>query len=315
MKRRPPSRRPTRPRPRPRSPSRAARRDAPGRAPQGDADHPEDQADPPAAAGRPDLRRVRRRQPAGSEVLQSLRRVARSWPEVVKRPWWKRLWPQKKVKTLEVGERPGKAGVKAKKKVGRETMLALRKVVTTAAIVIVARDRALPAVPQLGQRHVRPAGQGQVERLHDARVRPGEPGRGAGDDARHRRTRRRTPSITRATRSGWRPRTARRARPRADLRWPTRRPRQGHHPERRSRRVRPLQPSAEAPPRLQHREDLGRRLEGLRPTSRRSASPTVTASRRSRSTSCRPTRRSATRLRRWRSPRSSSSERSNAKAL
>jgi hypothetical protein len=64
--------------------------------------------------------------------------------EVVKRPWWKRLWPQKKVKTLEVGERPGKAGVKAKKKVGRETMLALRKVVTTAAIVIVAAIALLP---------------------------------------------------------------------------------------------------------------------------------------------------------------------------
>jgi hypothetical protein len=57
--------------------------------------------------------------------------------EVVKRPWWKKLWPQKKVKTLEAGERPGKAGVKAKKKRGQETMRAVRKVVTTAAIVIV----------------------------------------------------------------------------------------------------------------------------------------------------------------------------------
>jgi hypothetical protein len=64
--------------------------------------------------------------------------------EVVKRPWWKKLWPQKKAKTLEVGERPGKAGVKAKKKVGRETMLAVRKVVTAAAIVIVALVALVP---------------------------------------------------------------------------------------------------------------------------------------------------------------------------
>jgi hypothetical protein len=64
--------------------------------------------------------------------------------EVVKRPWWKKLWPQKKAKTLEVGERPGKAGVKAKKKVGRETMLAVRKVLTTAAIVIVALVALVP---------------------------------------------------------------------------------------------------------------------------------------------------------------------------
>jgi hypothetical protein len=64
--------------------------------------------------------------------------------EVVKRPWWKRLWPQKKVKTLEAGERPGKAGVKAKKKVGRETMLALRKFVTMAAIIIVAAIALIP---------------------------------------------------------------------------------------------------------------------------------------------------------------------------
>lgn len=71
--------------------------------------------------------------------------------EVVKRPWWKRLWPQKKVKQLEVGERPGKAGVKAKKKFGRETMLALRKVVTTAAIVIVAAIALLPPVRNWAQ--------------------------------------------------------------------------------------------------------------------------------------------------------------------
>jgi hypothetical protein len=64
--------------------------------------------------------------------------------EVVKRPWWKRLWPQKKVKTLEAGERPGKAGVKAKKKLGRETMLAARKVFTTAAIVVVALIAVVP---------------------------------------------------------------------------------------------------------------------------------------------------------------------------
>jgi len=64
--------------------------------------------------------------------------------EVVKRPWWKRLWPRKKVKTLEVGERPGKAGVKAKKKVGQETILAFRKVITTAAIVVVALIALVP---------------------------------------------------------------------------------------------------------------------------------------------------------------------------
>jgi hypothetical protein len=58
--------------------------------------------------------------------------------EVVKRPWWKKLWPQKRVKTLEAGERPGKAGVKAKKKYGQETMRAARKVITTGAIVVVA---------------------------------------------------------------------------------------------------------------------------------------------------------------------------------
>jgi len=71
--------------------------------------------------------------------------------EVVKRPWWKRLWPQKKVKQLEVGERPGKAGVKAKKKFGQETMLALRKVVTTAAIIIVAAIALLPPVRNWAQ--------------------------------------------------------------------------------------------------------------------------------------------------------------------
>jgi hypothetical protein len=64
--------------------------------------------------------------------------------EVVKRPWWRRLWPQKKVKTLEVGERPGKAGVKGKKKLGRETMLAARKFFTTAAIVVVALIALVP---------------------------------------------------------------------------------------------------------------------------------------------------------------------------
>jgi len=64
--------------------------------------------------------------------------------EVVKRPWWKWLWPHKKVKTLEVGERPGKAGVKAKKKVKTETLLALKKVVTTGAIVIVALIALVP---------------------------------------------------------------------------------------------------------------------------------------------------------------------------
>jgi hypothetical protein len=58
--------------------------------------------------------------------------------EVVKRPWWRRLWPQKKVKTLEAGERPGKAGVKAKKKWGQESFRAFRKVIATAAIVFAA---------------------------------------------------------------------------------------------------------------------------------------------------------------------------------
>ena len=54
----------------------------------------------------------------------------------VKRKWWKRLWPQKKVKTLEVGERPGQAGVKAKRKWGRSSVTAIRKVVTVVAIVV-----------------------------------------------------------------------------------------------------------------------------------------------------------------------------------
>jgi len=80
---------------------------------------------------------LRRGQPAGSQVLQSFGETLVD-AEVVKRPWWKRFWPQKNVKTLEVGERPGKAGVKAKKKVGKETMRAVRKIVGIVAIIVVA---------------------------------------------------------------------------------------------------------------------------------------------------------------------------------
>jgi len=70
--------------------------------------------------------------------------------EAVKRPWWKWLWPQKNVKTLDVGERPGKAGVKAKKKRGQETVRAARKVFTTVAIVVVAAVALLPPLRSWG---------------------------------------------------------------------------------------------------------------------------------------------------------------------
>jgi hypothetical protein len=56
--------------------------------------------------------------------------------QAVKTPWWRKLIPRRKVKTLEVGERPGKAGVKSKRKIGRSAVAGFRRVVTTAAVIV-----------------------------------------------------------------------------------------------------------------------------------------------------------------------------------
>ena len=46
-----------------------------------------------------------------------------SQAEVVRKKWWQRIWPQRKQKVLEAGQRPGREGVKKKRKASLKPVL------------------------------------------------------------------------------------------------------------------------------------------------------------------------------------------------
>jgi hypothetical protein len=57
--------------------------------------------------------------------------------ETVRRPVWKKLWPTKKVKTLEVGERPGRAGTKGTRRPSLWPLIAFVVLAIASGIVFV----------------------------------------------------------------------------------------------------------------------------------------------------------------------------------